>query len=176
VNAQSGAVFALDIKSPALQTRNPPKEDAEGWPGAEFGMDTGASKALLGSPVGIWAVYFLMQHKRQLGGNKFISKVRVFKSEKAGSLTYILFYVKGPASRTGFALDNRDIDNEGTNLISERRVTRSAVGAILCEGMFSERSCKSNILSTTDRGTNGKIITRTKNQGSRNMNTQKAKS
>jgi hypothetical protein len=43
-----------------------------------------------------------MQHKRQLGGNKWISKVRVFKSEKAGSFPYFLFYVDGAtASGTG---------------------------------------------------------------------------
>ena len=43
-----------------------------------------------------------MQHKRQLGGNKWISKVRVFKSEKADSWPYFLFYVDGArASRTG---------------------------------------------------------------------------
>lgn len=79
----------------ALQTLTPPIEDAIGWPGHEFSMDTEAGKALLGSPVGRWAGYFLMQHKRQLGGSKFIDRVRVFKSEKAGSLPYLLFYVDG---------------------------------------------------------------------------------
>lgn len=51
-------------------------------------MDSDAGKALLGSPGERWAGYFLMQHKRQLGGSKFISKIRVFKSEKEGSLPY----------------------------------------------------------------------------------------
>lgn len=37
-----------------------------------------------------------MQHKKQLGANKFISKVRVFKPD-VGSLPYILFYVETPA-------------------------------------------------------------------------------
>jgi hypothetical protein len=37
-----------------------------------------------------------MQHKRQLGGNKFISKVRVFKPENHGPYSYLLFYVAGP--------------------------------------------------------------------------------
>jgi hypothetical protein len=37
-----------------------------------------------------------MAHKKQLGGNKFISKVRVFKPDQ-GSLPYMLFYVDGPA-------------------------------------------------------------------------------
>jgi hypothetical protein len=37
-----------------------------------------------------------MQHKTQLGANKFISKVRVFKPD-IGSLPYMLFYVETPA-------------------------------------------------------------------------------
>ncbi|CAI9635688.1 unnamed protein product [Alternaria burnsii] len=80
----------------ALGTLNPPKEDVEVWPGHDFDMETDAGKALLGSPVGRWAGYFLMQHKRQLGGSKWISKVRVFKSEKEGSWPYFLFYVDSP--------------------------------------------------------------------------------
>lgn len=35
-----------------------------------------------------------MQHKKQLGGNKFISKVRVFRPDQ-GSLPYMLFYADG---------------------------------------------------------------------------------
>ncbi|KAG9387779.1 Vacuolar amino acid transporter protein 1 [Pyrenophora tritici-repentis] len=82
----------------ALDTLSPPKEEADGWAGNDFAMDTDEGKALLGSPVGRWAGYFLLQHKRQLGGNKYISKVRVFKSEKEGSSPYFLFYVEGPAA------------------------------------------------------------------------------
>jgi hypothetical protein len=81
----------------ALRTLTPPKTEADLWPGTDFDMETDAGKALLGSPVGRWAGYFLMQHKRQLGGNKFISKVRLFKSDKPGSLAFFLFYVDGPA-------------------------------------------------------------------------------
>jgi len=65
-----------------LSELTPPEEETKTWPGHEFSMDSDAGKALLGSPMGRWAGYFLMQHKRQLGGNKFISKVRVFRSEK----------------------------------------------------------------------------------------------
>lgn len=64
-------------------------------------MDSDAGKALLGAPVGRWAGYFLMQHKRQLGGNKFISKVRVFTSDKEGSFPYILYYVDGATELPG---------------------------------------------------------------------------
>ncbi|EUC47215.1 hypothetical protein COCMIDRAFT_24834 [Bipolaris oryzae ATCC 44560] len=81
----------------ALGTPSPPKDEPDGWPGHNFNMDTDEGKALLGSPVGRWAGYFLMQHKRQLGGNKYISNVRVFKSEKEGSWPYFLFYVEGPS-------------------------------------------------------------------------------
>jgi hypothetical protein len=80
----------------ALKALKPEKKEVEGWPGFDFDMESDEGKALLGSPVGRWAGYFLMQHKRQLGGNKYISKVRVFKEEKAGSLPYLLFYVQGP--------------------------------------------------------------------------------
>jgi hypothetical protein len=92
----------------ALGTLNPPKEDVEGWPGHEFDMESDAGKALLGSPVGRWAGYFLMQHKRQLGGNRWISKVRVFKSEKAGSWPYFLFYVDG-ATASGTGADKMEV-------------------------------------------------------------------
>jgi hypothetical protein len=45
-----------------------------------------------GSPVGRWAGYLLLQHKDQLGGNRYIEKVRLFKPPRA-SLPYLLFYV-----------------------------------------------------------------------------------
>ena len=47
---------------------------------------------ILGSPVGRWAGYLLLQHKDQLGGNRYIEKVRLFKPPGA-SLPYLLFYV-----------------------------------------------------------------------------------
>jgi hypothetical protein len=69
----------------------PSRETPDGWPRRDFGMDSEAGKALLGIPVGRWAEYFLMQHKKQLGGNRYISKARVFVSEKEGSFPYLLF-------------------------------------------------------------------------------------
>jgi hypothetical protein len=67
-----------------------------------------------GSPVGRWAGYFLMQHKKQLGGNKFISKVRVFKPDQ-GSLPYMLFYADGKAPDSAstpraHAQEDNDVD------------------------------------------------------------------
>jgi len=107
----------------ALGTLSPQKEEAVGWPGNDFSMDTDEGKALLGSPVGRWAGYFLLQHKRQLGGNKYISKVRVFKSEKEGSWPYFLFYVDGPAATLGLrgGENNKKIwsSNEEPRIIRE---------------------------------------------------------
>lgn len=112
----------------ALGMLSPPKEEADGWPGHDFNMDTDAGKALLGSPVGRWAGYFLMQHKRQLGGNKYISKVRVFKSEKEGSWPYFLFYVEGPEPATSTKRSNgKDIKEELVNEVT-KVVTRSEDG------------------------------------------------
>ncbi|XPS70486.1 Mitochondrial import inner membrane translocase subunit tim8 [Ascochyta lentis] len=85
----------------ALLGLEPPREEVGAWPGHEFAMESEAGRALLGSPVGRWAGYFLMQHKRQLGGDRVIDRVRVFKSEKAGSFPYFLFYV----AESGAALD-----------------------------------------------------------------------
>lgn len=50
-----------------------------------------------------------MQHKRQLGGNKFISKVRVFKAENFGTYPYMVFYVAGPGTTASDSGDSLDI-------------------------------------------------------------------
>jgi hypothetical protein len=54
-----------------------------------------------------------MQHKKQLGGNKFISKVRVFKPDQ-GSLPYMLFYADGKAPDSAFTpREHAHEDGEG---------------------------------------------------------------
>lgn len=85
----------------AMKTLVPPLDGPVGWPGHDFTMESEAGRALLGSPVGRWSGYLLMQHKRQLGGDRSIEKVRVFKSEKAGSLPYLLFYAQKAGSAGG---------------------------------------------------------------------------
>ncbi|OAL48528.1 hypothetical protein IQ07DRAFT_655006 [Pyrenochaeta sp. DS3sAY3a] len=90
-----------EIIRQAYGTLSPPKSEHEEWPGIEFAMDSTGGQAILGSPVGRWAGYFLMQHKNQLGGNRFLSKVRVFKNDQ-GSLPYLVFYVE-PTPATGSA-------------------------------------------------------------------------
>ncbi|KAF1361444.1 hypothetical protein EJ07DRAFT_164491 [Lizonia empirigonia] len=63
------------------------------WPGTVFPMRYDAAQALLGSPNGLAAGFILAQHKRQLGGDKIISKVTVFRSEQRDSLPNLLFWV-----------------------------------------------------------------------------------
>jgi hypothetical protein len=54
-----------------------------------------------GSPLGRWGGFFLIQHKAQLGGSKYISKVRVFKND-AMTMPYMVFYVEDPSSSSVF--------------------------------------------------------------------------
>lgn len=93
----------------AMRSLDPSLDDPFEWPGHDFGMDGEAGKALLGSAVGRWPGHFLMQQKRQLNGDNYIEKVSVFKSDKAGSLPYFLFYVAKPgiAQTTRFGIGIR---------------------------------------------------------------------
>ncbi|KAF2848992.1 hypothetical protein T440DRAFT_143734 [Plenodomus tracheiphilus IPT5] len=95
-----------ELIASAYRTLNPPQGQDKVWPGVEFSMETDGGQAIMGSPVGRWAGYFLMQHKTQLGGNCFISKVRVFKNEETGSLAYLCFYVD-PTPASGSDLSER---------------------------------------------------------------------
>ncbi|USP75837.1 hypothetical protein yc1106_03111 [Curvularia clavata] len=112
----------------ALGTLSPPKYEPDGWPGHDFNMDTDAGRALLGSPVGRWAGYFLMQHKRQLGGSKYITNVRVFKSEKEGSWPYFLFYVKGPGMAPIWKRNGSEEEAEENGYEGPKVVMRSENG------------------------------------------------
>jgi hypothetical protein len=86
----------------------------------------------LGSPVGRWAGYLLLQHKEELGGNRYIEKVRVFKPPGA-SLPYLLFYVaKDPwvgdvKPAAGGVVDERNLravvgTNEGVKNVVRQHV------------------------------------------------------
>ena len=46
-----------------------------------------------------------MQHKERLGGDKYISKVRVFKNDGL-TMPYMLFYVQDPGAAAMDASDN----------------------------------------------------------------------
>ncbi|KAF1357235.1 hypothetical protein EJ07DRAFT_129930 [Lizonia empirigonia] len=94
----------------AHEMMTPPRSAPGMWPGTEFHMDSEQGLALLGSPLGRWGGYFLLQHKEQLGGNKVISKVRVFKND-AMTLPYMVFYVEDAStgSASGGVSDDGDV-------------------------------------------------------------------
>jgi hypothetical protein len=110
----------LVIMSHAMKLSNPEKAyDAPPWPGRGFELkfeegreeETEAALALLGtfpylvrsptllitapgSPNGLGAAgYFLVQHKAQLGGVKFVYKIRIFRGDHENTNPHLLFYV-----------------------------------------------------------------------------------
>ena len=62
------------------------------WPGLVFDIETEEGKAMLGSPNGVAAGYFLAQHKTQLGGNKYVYQVTVWDDREGD--TQMMFWVK----------------------------------------------------------------------------------
>lgn len=50
------------------------------WPGRSFDMSTKEGRAILATPNGVGAAYFLINHKEDLG-HKTITKVTVFKTD-----------------------------------------------------------------------------------------------
>ncbi|KAH3950585.1 hypothetical protein HBI56_204730 [Parastagonospora nodorum] len=91
----------LEIVPRALKAMGVSDGQAKLWPGTGFTVgaenetEKEAADALIGCPNGLAAGYFLLQHKRQLGGAKYIWKVVVFKSDP-GELQ-LLFYVDADA-------------------------------------------------------------------------------
>jgi len=71
-----------------------------------------------------------MQHKMQLGGNRFIFKVRVFKNEQSGSLPYFCFYVSPNTALEGAStmLSERGNARHGALNMTSRLVKMSADG------------------------------------------------
>ncbi|KAJ4311116.1 Mitochondrial import inner membrane translocase subunit tim8 [Neodidymelliopsis sp. IMI 364377] len=111
----------------ALQQHN--IEEAPAWPGIEFQfavekgkeLDMEAALAILGSPNGLGAGYFIIQHRRQLGW-KYIWKVRVFSSEEDGwTLPNILLYVSEHATFEGPNPEQRFDDSLEQLLRAQRR-------------------------------------------------------
>jgi hypothetical protein len=89
-----------------------------------------------GSPNGLGAGYFLVQHKRQLGGNKIISKITIFEGDDAGGYPQLLFWVAdapGPpeapkasmGSETGVAVEKNVVERsrDGKNIVREHVFT-----------------------------------------------------
>ncbi|EAT81404.2 hypothetical protein SNOG_10905 [Parastagonospora nodorum SN15] len=83
----------LEIVPRALKAMGVSDGQAKLWPGTGFtvGAENETEKEAADALIG----YFLLQHKRQLGGAKYIWKVVVFKSDP-GELQ-LLFYVDADA-------------------------------------------------------------------------------
>ncbi|KAJ4347557.1 Mitochondrial import inner membrane translocase subunit tim8 [Ascochyta clinopodiicola] len=62
------------------------------WPGLTFSIETEEGKAMLGSPNGIAAGYFVAQHKTQLQANKYVYQVTVWKDQYGDE--QMMFWVK----------------------------------------------------------------------------------
>ncbi|KAF1360403.1 hypothetical protein EJ07DRAFT_114939 [Lizonia empirigonia] len=84
---------AEEIIKRALETVD--VDEVQPWPGTDFDTTADAGKALLGSPNGLGAAYFLLQHHKQLGGAKSINKVKIVTCEDGGGDPCLIFYV-GP--------------------------------------------------------------------------------
>ncbi|KAH7552921.1 hypothetical protein BM1_07894 [Bipolaris maydis] len=63
------------------------------WPGVRFNSGTEEYRALLGSPNGIAVGYLLAQHKREMGGNKYVSQIIVFMEDDPTGWPNLLFKV-----------------------------------------------------------------------------------
>ncbi|KAF9692231.1 hypothetical protein EKO04_009605 [Ascochyta lentis] len=70
------------------------------WPGTTFSTDTDEGKVLLGSPNGRAHGYFLAQHKSQLGGNMYISRIQVFHGETEPFIPNMVLHVEQPKPTT----------------------------------------------------------------------------
>ncbi|KAF2125301.1 hypothetical protein P153DRAFT_256392, partial [Dothidotthia symphoricarpi CBS 119687] len=91
--------FSMNIENPTTQLlieRAVGTMDELPWPGKTFRADDERFYALLGSPNSLGAAWFLIQHKRQLGGNKIITSITVFHGEGKEDPTMLLEVGYGP--------------------------------------------------------------------------------
>ncbi|EDU42564.1 conserved hypothetical protein [Pyrenophora tritici-repentis Pt-1C-BFP] len=125
--------ITLSILEVAMKTYLPPpgQQRANGfqvWPGTDFEMHTIEAQAILGTPNGIGAGFFLAQHKHQLGGNKMIYKITVFKAFQPvteDDSINLIFWVKD----SGFINGRADVGVVGKNIFEKSKVVkRSADG------------------------------------------------
>lgn len=78
-----------------------------------------------GSPNGVAAGYFLAQHKRQLGGNKYIPRIKAFCNDGDFTTTQLLFYVEDAPPPPPPPESSRNTQAEETGLLAE--IKRSSV-------------------------------------------------
>ncbi|OAL46996.1 hypothetical protein IQ07DRAFT_479568, partial [Pyrenochaeta sp. DS3sAY3a] len=63
------------------------------WPGLTFNVQTEEFYALLGAPNSLGAALFLAQHKRQLGANKYIYAITIFREDATHVMPNLLYWV-----------------------------------------------------------------------------------
>ncbi|KAH8727561.1 hypothetical protein GQ44DRAFT_648667 [Phaeosphaeriaceae sp. PMI808] len=94
------------------------------WPGTTFEMHYDAAQALLGSPNGQAAGFFLAQHKHRFGKSKTIEKITVLKADR-GWMPYIIFWViDAPAGPTAGGLAEKEHDG-GNGTVTNRQADRN---------------------------------------------------
>ncbi|KAI4949426.1 hypothetical protein J4E91_005165, partial [Alternaria rosae] len=89
VNSETEKIIDRAMKRTAL-------DEVPVWPGVDYLYNTDSYLAILGSPNGRAVGYFLAQHKSQLGGNRWVRVIRVFRANAGSSAPHIFFYI-GPA-------------------------------------------------------------------------------
>jgi hypothetical protein len=75
-----------------------------------------------GSPNGVGTGYFLAQHKNQLGGNKVVSRITIFRAD-ADDQPCLVFWV---ADRPETPVEGGAIETSGAGNVESRVVRRSA--------------------------------------------------
>ncbi|XP_014556661.1 hypothetical protein COCVIDRAFT_99137 [Bipolaris victoriae FI3] len=86
VNEETGRIIDRAMKKNG-------HDEVPPWPGVRFNSGTEEYRALLGSPNGLAAGYLLTQHKREMGGNKYISHIIVFMEDDPTGWPNLLFKV-----------------------------------------------------------------------------------
>ncbi|KAI4645724.1 hypothetical protein J4E93_005302 [Alternaria ventricosa] len=95
------------------------------WPGTEIDPKSEEGLAIIGSANGRAAGYFLAQHKKQLGKDKYISKINVFLTDKEDPMRNILFYVDDVLSPPPEMAEPEDKDkgkDKGTGLVESNLI------------------------------------------------------
>jgi hypothetical protein len=87
----------LELIKMALKTYQVPEGQQRytflpNWPGLVFNIETEECKAMLESPNGVAAGYFLAQHKTQFSENKYVHQVTVCKDRDGDE--QMMFWVK----------------------------------------------------------------------------------
>ncbi|EUC42083.1 hypothetical protein COCMIDRAFT_104432 [Bipolaris oryzae ATCC 44560] len=131
VNEDTGRIIEMAMEKSG-------HDEVPPWPGVRFDSGTEEYRALLGSPNGIAAGYLLAQHKREIGGNKYVSHIIVFMEDDPTGWPNLLFKVDWappppphPASTRALHAksigDNaQELQNEEPNIMERAKVLGSS--------------------------------------------------